>query len=81
MIMNIKKTTLTVFPLLWLFFFVADFIARTMAGATALRKLRPYAAAIRGVRSAKRLSAFILIIMNVFLLWNWIGATKNKQEP
>jgi hypothetical protein len=79
--MNIKKATVTLFPILWLFLFIADFIARTMTGATALRKLRPYAAAIRGVRSAKRLSAFVLIIMNIFLLWHWMSAANSNQKP
>jgi len=77
--MNIQKTTIGLFPLLWLFFFIADFIARGMAAATTLRKWRPYAATLRGVRNAKRLSAFVLIIMNIFLMWYWICAAKSNH--
>ncbi len=78
--MNLKKTMTTAMPLLWVFFLSIDFLTRMLSGITVLRKLRPFVVMTRGVQNVKRLSVFALIIMNVFLAWNWINQRPDRSE-
>jgi hypothetical protein len=78
--MTLKNTTTTLLPLLWLFFLVIDFITRILTGITVFRRWQPFVLIARGVQSIKRLSLFALIIMNVFLAWNFINHTPKARE-
>ena len=79
--MNMKKTFMMVFPALWLAFFLADLAARATAGPRVFRKVQPFVAAGRGIRKVKRLCVFALILMNAFLAWRWMGASKGCCGP
>jgi hypothetical protein len=79
--MSLKKIFITAFPVAWLLFFVADLAARMTAGPRVFRKMQPFIAAGRGIRKVKRLCAFALILMNVFLAWRWIGSSKGCCGP
>jgi hypothetical protein len=79
--MTMKKIFLSVFPVLWLAFFIADLAARMTAGPRVFRKFQPFIAVSRGIRKVKGLSVFALILMNVFLAWRWIGSSKGCCGP
>ena len=79
--MDLKKIFISLFPVLWVAFFAADFAARMTAGPRFFRKVQPFAAAGRCIRKVKRISAFALILMNVFLAWRWMGASKGWRKP
>jgi hypothetical protein len=78
--MNLKKTIVALVPLLWVFFYIIDFISRMTSGAVVFRRWQPFILIARGVQSIKRLSVFALIILNVFLVWNWMGHSLNRSK-
>lgn len=74
--MSFKKIFVTMFPVFWLIFFLADLFARMTARSTVFRKWQPFIAVGRGIRKVKGLSVFALIMMNLFLMYRWIGAAE-----
>jgi hypothetical protein len=78
--MNLKKHVITLFPILWLFFFLVDFLSGMTGESVIFQKWESCRAIARGMKSVRRFSVFALIMMNVFLVYRWIGAAKGCRE-
>ena len=78
--MNLKKIVISALSIVWLVFYVLDFMTKLVAGISFFRKWRPFVIIKRSIQNVKRLFVFALFILNVFLVVKWIDYT-NPAKP